>query len=339
MTVRVTRQIALPMGVLLVALGLLGGTLVLSSGRSLAPAEAPLRVLPAGAKAVNFTDWSSLRRDFDDPINDGRLRDLTTRSTLAGYRDVLVGRLALDVARLDWEVTGTTRDGAVLAIGLGGQDPDRIEKALRATGFSAAGGGFAIDDSTLAQQGIGELRVLRYVRLRGDQLLAADSPEGIEQLVAVARGHGAALGSVRSMRHEIAALLPAQSFYVTSPTDACADADPRPRGPEVGGQVEAALAEAGTLETYRWAGRALRDGGRQLTIAMEFGSAGVAAEQARVRGRLSTGPFIGRTGRIEDALTLIAARHQDTVTVLRFTRDPDATVVMSSIGPMLFAAC
>lgn len=329
----------MPLGVLLLAFGLLGGTLMLSFGRAIAPAEAPLRLLPAAATAVNFTDWSSFRRDFDDPINEGRRRDLTTRSTLAGYRDALRARLAFDVARLDWEVTGTTRDGAVLAIGLGGQRSDRIEKAMAATGFSAVDSGFAIDDTTLAQQGLGELRVLRYVRLRGDQLFAADSPAGIEALTAVASGDAAALGSVRTMRHEIAALQPAQSFYVTSPTDACADADPRPHGPEVAGQVEVALAAAGPLEKYRWAGRSLRDGGRLLTIAMEFDSAGVAAEQAGVRGRLATGPFLGRTGAIEDTLTLAAARHEDTATVLEFTRDPEVSVVMSSIGPMLFAAC
>lgn len=340
MTAQAMRRVGAPVAVLLAAAGLLAGALFLAAGRSIAPGEAPLRVLPAGALAVNFTDWSSLRHRFAHPLSEGRIRDLTTRSVVAGSADVLQQTMSIDVTRLDWEVAGTIPGGSVLALGLGGQDADVIDRAMRRSGFATGSDGLVVDDSTLARLGVGELRVLRHVSLRDGQLLAATSPEAFARLLAVHRGHAARLGSVRAMRQEIAALMPAQSLYVAPRADACADADPTGQGPEAAGQVKVALARAGRLATFQWAGRSLRDDGRELTIAMQFGAAGTAAEQARVRAKLAVGPFIGRSGRVEDELVLRAARHEDATTVLEFARAADGSnVVMSAVGPMLFAAC
>jgi hypothetical protein len=339
-TVQVSRKFLASIVVLAVAIGLLVAASVLASGRRIPPAEAPLRVLPADVTAVNFTDWSSLRDSYADPLSEGRQRDLTTRSAVAGYAEAMKQAVGVDVTELDWEVAGATRDGLVLALGLGGLKAGSIEHAMRRSGFTATGGGFAIDDSTLARLGLGELRVLRYVSLRDGQLLAADSAPGLASMLAVHGGDEPRLGSVQRLRTEIAALLPALSLYVATASEACADADPSRSGPEIAGQVRVALSRSGRLATYRWAGRSLRDDGRMLSIALEFRSAPIAAEQARVREKLSHGPFIGRSGRVEDMLRLRVARHKGTVTVLEFARAADGSnVVMSSVGPMLFAAC
>jgi hypothetical protein len=70
-----------------------------------------------------------------------------------------------------------------------------------------------------------------------------------------------------------------------------------------------------------------------------FGSPAQAAEQLRVRTALSTGPFIGRSGRVEDAVHLTDATQRGSVAVLRFRLDRDAVPFMSGEGPALFAGC
>ena len=76
-----------------------------------------------------------------------------------------------------------------------------------------------------------------------------------------------------------------------------------------------------------------------MAIAMTFDDVATAREQAPIRERLATGPFIGRTGQVEDELRDPAATvHQATV-ALSFDRSADGTVLMLGTGALLFAAC
>ncbi len=76
-----------------------------------------------------------------------------------------------------------------------------------------------------------------------------------------------------------------------------------------------------------------------MRFAFGFRSPSVAAGQLRVRTALASGPFIGRSGRIEDSLVPRSTSVQGTTVLLRFKHDPDSTAYMTGDGPLLFAAC
>jgi hypothetical protein len=78
---------------------------------------------------------------------------------------------------------------------------------------------------------------------------------------------------------------------------------------------------------------------QRVTFAMTFGSAVDATEQAQVRSRLATGPFIGRTGQLDETLRLRSATSDDSTVRLDFAHDPDTDVFMTGTGPVLFATC
>jgi hypothetical protein len=99
------------------------------------------------------------------------------------------------------------------------------------------------------------------------------------------------------------------------------------------------------LRPYVFSGRALLDRGgssddaQTATFAMTFEGVADAREQAGVRLGLSTGPFIGRTGRLEDELRDPAASVDQATLALSFTRSADGTVLMLGTGPLLPASC
>jgi hypothetical protein len=72
---------------------------------------------------------------------------------------------------------------------------------------------------------------------------------------------------------------------------------------------------------------------------MTFDSAVVASDQAAVRSRLATGPFVGRTGPVSDTLRLETATSDAGTVRLSFDHDPSTDVFMPGTGPVLFASC
>ena len=72
---------------------------------------------------------------------------------------------------------------------------------------------------------------------------------------------------------------------------------------------------------------------------MTFESAVVASEQAQVRARLATGPFIGRSGPIGETLRLHSSDADESTARLSFAHDPETDVFMTGTGPVLFASC
>ena len=117
------------------------------------------------------------------------------------------------------------------------------------------------------------------------------------------------------------------------------------RDAELQRQAQTAVERAGALEPYRFSGRGLTDRGgsgfsaQRVVFAMTFDSAVEASEQADVRARLATGPFIGRTGPIDETLRLRSADADEATVRLDFAHDPDTDVFMTGTGPVLFATC
>lgn len=311
-------------------------------GRDTNLGEALLRDLPADTIAVNGTDWDQLRDKFGegDLLEEARRRDLSTVSVIAANDSALTNVLGFDAVTMRWEIASTNVGGNVLLFGLpGSRGDDEVRTALADAGYNRDGDRFSTTDPTLIEMGIGELRQMRHVEVRDGIVFGADRAKALTELVDAHEGRTERLAS-GPPNAVVRALVGAPSLRMNRGLEECAAKDPAVEGFEVADQVKAALKEAGDLATYDWLGQSASDRGTRFEIVMGFASAGVAAEQSGVREKLSTGPFIGRSGLIEDELRLQDASWHDTVTTLTFERDPlQSSRIMSGIGPMLFAAC
>ncbi|WP_317698645.1 hypothetical protein [Aeromicrobium sp. REDSEA-S32_B7] len=58
-----------------------------------------------------------------------------------------------------------------------------------------------------------------------------------------------------------------------------------------------------------------------------------------MRERLATGPFVGRSGQVEDELRDPEVAVDQATVSLSFDRSADGTVLMLGTGALLFAAC
>ena len=103
--------------------------------------------------------------------------------------------------------------------------------------------------------------------------------------------------------------------------------------------VPGAWSRTGTADVVSSIAVARASPAQRLVFAMTFGSAVVASEQASVRARLATGPFIGRSGSIDETLRLRSAGVDESTVRLDFAHDPDTDVFMTGTGPVLFATC
>lgn len=304
--------------------------------------EAVLRDLPAKTAAINATDWAELRSQFStaELLPEARRRDLTTVSVIASnaaeFRDLLGFRATL----VDWEISATTNEGNVLLLGLpGGRSDAEVRDALRAAGYRDEGDRLVASDPALIELGLGDLRLLRIAYVRDGIMLTGDQPKAVDRAIAAREGRTARLASAPQAA-VIAGLGAPTAWTLLQAAEACVAKDPAELGFDVAGQADAAIDRAGDLATYDFYAQGVADEGRSLRMSMGFASAGVAAEQAAVRERLATGPFIGRRGNVEDVIDLTGAASDGNVTTLRFTRsDVRGAKLMTGTGPMLFAAC
>jgi hypothetical protein len=155
-------------------------------------------------------------------------------------------------------------------------------------------------------------------------------------------GDAPSLLSVRSAADVASVLVGADSTLLQTGGFACQSTSLADAGADVQAQARAAIDRAGALRSPRYAGRALDAGSKRtetMRFALGFGSPGAAADQVGVRKALTTGPFIGRSGRVEESLVLRSATVRGSTAVLRFRHDPDSTAYMTGDGPLLFAGC
>lgn len=304
-----------------------------------------LAATPASVETLNFTDWADIRADLgaDDVVQAAAARDLGTRSVLARSADRIDAFLGVSPATVDWEAFSQAPEGRSLVLGLPGRvDAGAWRSRLEAAGYVRSANRWSVDASTLAAadlRGAPELAHVAVLAGRG-VLVAADSPEHLDEVVGAVSGGGASLASLPETVAAADSVRGADSVLVNRAGTGCAAVDPADRDPELAPQVDAALARAGRLLSHEVSIRAIDDDGEQVvTFAMTFGSSGEAARQADVRSRLATGPAIGRSGDVADELRLRSASSHGLATVLRFDREPDAAVVMSGTATFLFAAC
>ena len=314
-----------------------------------------LDALPAGTLVAGFTDWAAVRDDLrlgaDSPAaaraslaDDASLRDLTTRSVLGGVIADMHEAYGWSAADLLWESYGQAPGGAAMVARFDDSvSLDDVQDRLDELGYTrrdgvwslAADGGAAVTPELATTLGNVALDPRRRL------VVAADRPGYVRTVVATIRGDETSALSVRPLADVAASLAGSDTAVIQSGAFGCRATSFDSLGADVRAQAAAAVARVGELVTPTFTGRGLTDGSRTQTIRFSaaFGSPAEAARQTRVRSALATGPFIGRSGRVEDVLDLRSASVSGSVTTLRFALEPDEGAFMSGEGPVLFAGC
>jgi hypothetical protein len=345
--------VASVVSLLVIALALAGGwwaSALVPDARS--PLASALDLLPARTTVVGFTDWKGIRehlglgsmdtaRERAVLTNHGDTRDLSTRSVIAPDIETMHEALGWSAADADWEVYGQDPVAVADVLRLRGSISfDDVRSGLRRLGFSQKDGIWTNDNlSTVLPT------ILKHVALdpRRRLVVMSEQAAGVSAVRDVVGGDGRSLAGIQSAADTATALSGSDSVLLqrgrlACETTAVGDGD-------VARQASAAVQRAGGLRTYRFSGRGLQErggagfSGQRLVVAMTFESAVVASDQAQVRRRLATGPFIGRSGQIDDTLRLRSASSSGSTVRLAFAHDPDTTVFMTGSGPLLFGAC
>lgn len=338
---RSVRTVMVPFLVVLVALYSSWWAGGLNSADSRSSVASALDSLPAAVNVAGVTDWSAIRKTVG--ADDAALRDLTTRSVLAGSTDEMSTAYGWSVADLEWEAFGQTSTGGTLvarwsnAVSL-----NRVERGLRSLGYQREDGIWTLDAPGRARIGPELAAVLGAISIvPRKRLFVAGADEGVVRRGLAPIRHGArSLLDRRAVADLAASLAGSDALLVQAGSTACA-ASALPTDPDVAAQAAQAVTRAGRLARPVFAGRGLSDDGRRQSIgfAAVFDSTAQAADQVRVRGALASGPFIGRSGLIEDSLELTSATAHGAVSLLRFDLDPDRGAYLSGEGPLLFAGC
>lgn len=349
---------------LVVALGVLpllvGGVVVggawWASGRDARTTVAEaLDALPADTQSAGVTDWAAVRERVD--VGDARtesargrlnddaaLLDLSTRSVLGRSVERMHDAYGWSAADLAWEAFGQAGDGAVVVARLDDAlDPAEVRAGLRRLGYRESGGTWSLPEEVVPEAAGTDLaQTLRHVVVlpRERLVVASDRVTYVATVLDVVRGEQPSLLEVRAAADVAGALSGSDAVLLQTGPNACTATGLAEEDDTVRAQAAAAASRAGGLSDVDFAGRGITDGDPQeLRFALAFGSPGEAAAQASVRERLAAGPFIGRSGRVEDSLGLRAVTTRSSVVTLVFEHEAETGSYMIGSGPLLFASC
>jgi hypothetical protein len=297
---------------------------------------AAMSSLPQSTTVAGFTDWAYVTRRGS--LDTARERDLVTRSALIDEASGLSSALGVRLGDLRWEVYGQGGFGEVVVV--------RLKRAMP-TAARLRKAGFKQSQSTLVWSATGRLagqepiygsvEVLR----KDDVLVMGAGPHAVAMVASVVRGRAPSFARSRAVADATSALAAAHTALIQTHGLGCRATEPG-REPEAARQVEAAQQRFGGVVRYSVLARGLRDANSETQsffVAMTFPSAAVAAEQARVRGALSTGPFIGRRSDMADVLRLRSATSEGRTAVLTYDHPADSEYLMTGQGPLLPASC
>jgi hypothetical protein len=311
--------------------------------------------LPADTQVAGFTDWSRIRQvlglgsastaaDRAALADDAGLRDLSTRSVIGQFTEEMHDAYGWSAADLDWEAYGQAPDGAAMVARLDDSVSfGSVRSHLRELGYSRDGRTWTIDpDGNVASPELAStLSVIAVVPGRR-LVVAADRPAYVSTVLETIDRDAASLLSVRSAADVAGTLAGADSVLLQTGSSACLSTSLEKADADVRAQARAAIDRAGELARPEYAGRALDAGSKTsetMRFAFGFRSPSKAAGQLRTRAALASGPFIGRSGRVEDSLVLRSSSVHGSTAVLRFRHDPDTAAYMTGDGPLLFAGC
>lgn len=327
-----------------------------SQDDSRAPLAQALEALPADARVAGFTDWARIREalGFDGPVtsaidraslvSNAYERDVSARSILEDYAEVMDGRFGWSIADLRWEVYGQASDGAVMVAGMNdGLAANTVTSGLRDMDYEEADGVWSIAADDMPAKLPGLPATFANVTVLDDQglIVMSDEADYVETVVSVSRGHDPSLAGVTAARETAAPLVGAASALLATGKDACDSTGFADQPTEVVEQARNIVRPLGELATVSYGGRAMFDdaGDQVLRFSMTFDSAAIATRQSRLRAALTTGPFIGRSGQTEDLLTLTSTHTDGPNATMDFGVDTTKGSFMNGRGPVLFAAC
>ncbi len=310
--------------------------------------------VPADTLVAGFTDWANIRERLDvgdastasgrATLNDdAALRDLSTRSVIGRFVEEMHTSFGWSVANLDWEVFGQAADGAAM---VGRFDSSvslaDVRGALRKLGYIADGRVWSSSKSTPTtgdlSSALASIAIVPGKRL----VVAADRRSYVMTVLRTIDRDAPSLLSVSAASEVAEALAGSDAALIQSGPFACSGATLERQSADVQAQATAAIARAGNLADFTFAGRGLTDISthkQQLKFAMGFDSPSQAAAQLTTRKALARGAFIGGSGRVEDSLQLTGTRVEGSTAVLRFDHDPVSATYMGGLGPIVFASC
>ena len=306
------------------------------------PLTSALGSVPLGSTVVGFTDWQRLRSS-GVPFDELSERDVATRSELGRSREVMEDLLGWSVDDLAWEAFAQGGGPGVLVAALDDISAGEVEDGLASAGFVRAQGRWSPEPGLVTGSGLSTVLENVVVLEREGLLVAAETPGAVDAVLGAVRDGAPSLSADPETSAVAQALSGSDAVLLQRAGVGCDAA--RLTSDESLRQAEVALEPVGPLAAHTTSGRAITDGGgdgmgaQTVRFAMAFDAPATAREQARVRESVSRGPFIGRTGQVEQALRLVASRTRGPVLTLTFERDPGRDVVMTATGPLLFAAC
>ena len=341
-------------------LAVVGAVLWVLFPRSGSSLEAAVAQLPEETLRVSYVDWESVRAASGDIGPDAsprevgrfisRVRELDASPlTALGDQISLYQRtFGVSVLGARWEALGQSRTGQVNLLAVDESvDLDAVERRLARLGYreptdgAGSGGVWAGGPDLVAEIGGGLTPIVQSVAVRPDERLVAfsDSDLYLSQALDVLDGEKPAMTDVEHVDALVAAAGDPTDGALLAQDFACEALSMTLASEEGQAGLDAVLAErpgtADPLQGY-WIGRT----GRDLVIAMAFGSPETAESNLETRALLASGPGYGEGGRVDDRFVLEEARTEDDLVVLDAQVRPRTRVMNTFInGPVGFATC
>lgn len=314
-----------------------------------------LDTAPADARVAGFTDWAGIRRvlgfakirsaiDRNSLVDNSFKRNFSGRSVMQPLADQMHEAYGWSIADLRWEMFAQGTSGEVLSAGLdGGLRSSTVTKGLTSLGYRRSDGIWAITTDALSSALPGFPSAFTYAAYypRQKLILFSDTLAYLQRIVTMHRDNGRTLAGVAAARMTAAPLVGSLSAVISDDIASCEATGLSGEPADVRAQARNLVAPLGKLSAYSYAGRAIFDDGddAHLRFTMAFGTAAKASHQLALRRQLTKGPFIGRTGRLQDVLRLRSTSLDGPVASLDFGFDADKAAFMNGQGPLLFTAC
>lgn len=319
------------------------------------PLAEAMDTIPADTRVAGFTDWAGIRTtlgfgtvrsklDRTSIIDSSFKRDLSARSVLQTFTEEMQGPYGWSMADTRWEMYAQGSKGALLSVGLNEDlGSATVTKGLSKLGYRKTDGIWAISADALSAA-IPSLpsAFLRAAYFPRENLIYfSDGDAYLRKAVADHNAHGPTLAGVPSARMAAEPLVGSLSAVISVRGDSCKDTGVSGQPADVRAQARNIVKPFGTLSPYEYGGRALFDDGddAHLTFSMAFDSAALATSQIALRRQLTTGPYLGLTGRLEDVLQLRSTHTDGPAAWLDFGFDSAKASFMNGDGPLLFATC
>lgn len=320
-----------------------------------------MRLAPAEATRVSFTDWAGIRQsvgaDLDadsspeevhEMIDKAYSSDLTSASVLPDSSGLLQQHFGWSPATLDWELFSQSTEGALTIARLDDMDSDHLAEQLTSMGFAAPdedpadGGvwdGTLVPFSSLTDSGVDSEASpqLSYIAFLPDQdlILASDGRRYLsDQVDALGDGdlHKPMTAAADNLGDPLSAFVYDGDFTCSEiglGGASAADQD----------QADGLIDNAGDINPVAGFGMAAEPGG-DVRVAMSFEDGDQARTNADTRAKLAVGPAPGQGGSFDERFKLgKVAADGDVVTMQLKPKDDSPVLSDLANGPLLFATC